>query len=91
MLCNQCLPNDTGLLTHNIYDFGKGKYLLHLSQRKVQHEPEGMRREFQSYSLCEPHTLLTGTEKTSATAVIRSSVALDLHEYDLSEAADNTA
>lgn len=40
------LHNDIGLLTPNIYDFGKGKWSLHLSYCEVQHEPKGMRGEF---------------------------------------------
>lgn len=34
------LHSDIGLLTHNIYDFGKDKWSLQLSQLEVQHEPE---------------------------------------------------
>lgn len=60
------LHNDIGLLTHSIYDFGKGKWSLHLSYCDVQHEPKGMRGEFGASSTRKPHTLPTGMERVSS-------------------------
>ena len=52
LACSRYSLGDVGLLTHNIYDFGKDKWPLQLSRREMQHEPEGMRREFRGNGIC---------------------------------------
>lgn len=67
LACSRCsqshLHSDIGLLTHDIYDFGKdsGHYNCHSVKCNIR---KGMRRKFRGYTY-KAHTLLAGTERMS--------------------------